>query len=45
MQRRMFGSRREKVMGGWRVLHNEKFHNMFSSQDLKTLLGLSNHGG
>jgi hypothetical protein len=24
--RRIFGSRREKVAGGWRKLHNEELH-------------------
>jgi PAS domain-containing protein len=27
--RRIFGSKREEVMGGWRNLHNEELHNLF----------------
>jgi hypothetical protein len=29
--RRMFGLKREEVMGGWRKLHNEELHNLHSS--------------
>jgi hypothetical protein len=30
---RIFGSKREKVTGGWRKLHNEALHNVYSSQN------------
>jgi hypothetical protein len=29
--RRIFGSKREAVTGGWRKLHNEELHNLYSS--------------
>jgi hypothetical protein len=29
--RRIFGSKRGEVMGGWRKLHNEELHNLYSS--------------
>jgi hypothetical protein len=29
--RRIFGPRRDEVMGDWRKLHNEKVHNLYSS--------------
>jgi hypothetical protein len=28
---RIFGSKRDEVTGGWRKLHNEEFHNLYSS--------------
>jgi hypothetical protein len=32
--RRMFGPEREKVIGGWRRLHNEEFHNLYTSENI-----------
>jgi hypothetical protein len=32
MLRRMFGPKRDEVKGGWRKLHNEERHNLYSSQ-------------
>jgi hypothetical protein len=29
--RRIFGLKRDEVTGGWRKLHNEELHNLFSS--------------
>jgi hypothetical protein len=29
--RRMFGPKRDEVTGGWRKLHNEELHNLYSS--------------
>jgi hypothetical protein len=29
--RRIFGPKRDEVTGGWRKLHNEKLHNLYSS--------------
>jgi hypothetical protein len=29
--RRIFGSKRDDVMGEWRKLHNEEFHDLYSS--------------
>jgi hypothetical protein len=34
MLRRIFGSKRDEVTGGWRKLHNEKLHNLYSSPDI-----------
>jgi hypothetical protein len=28
--RRIFGPKRDEVTGGWRKLHNEELHNLFS---------------
>jgi hypothetical protein len=30
--RRIFGPTRDEVTGGWRKLHNEKLHNLYSSR-------------
>jgi hypothetical protein len=32
--RRTFGPKRDGVMGGWRKLHNEKLHDLYSSQSI-----------
>jgi hypothetical protein len=29
--RRIFGPKRDGMMGGWRKLHNEELHNLYSS--------------
>jgi hypothetical protein len=29
--RRIFGLKRDEVMGSWRKLHNEELHNLYSS--------------
>jgi hypothetical protein len=29
--RRIFGPKRNEVTGGWRKLHNEELHNLYSS--------------
>jgi hypothetical protein len=29
--RRIFGARRDEMIGGWRKLHNEELHNLYSS--------------
>jgi hypothetical protein len=28
--RRIFGPKREEVSGGWRTLHNEELHNVYT---------------
>jgi hypothetical protein len=32
--RRIFGSKRDEVTGGWRKLHNEELHNFYSSPSI-----------
>jgi hypothetical protein len=32
--RRIFGCKRDEVMGEWRKLHNEELHNLYSSQNI-----------
>jgi hypothetical protein len=32
--RRIFGPRMERVMGGWRRLHNEELHNLYTSPNV-----------
>jgi hypothetical protein len=34
MLRRIFGPKRDGMMGGWRKLHNEKLHNLYSSPSI-----------
>jgi hypothetical protein len=32
--RRLFGSKRDEATGGWRKLHNEELHNLYSSPSI-----------
>jgi hypothetical protein len=32
--RRIFGPKRDKMIGGWRKLHNEELHNLYSSPSI-----------
>jgi hypothetical protein len=32
--RRLFGPKRDEVTGGWRKLHNEKLHGLYSSPSI-----------
>jgi hypothetical protein len=32
--RRIFGPKRDEVTGGWRILHNEELHNLYSSPSI-----------
>jgi hypothetical protein len=32
--KRIFGLRRDEVMGDWRKLHNEELHNLYSSPNI-----------
>jgi hypothetical protein len=34
VQRRIFGLKKEEVVGDWRKLHNEKLHNLYSSPSI-----------
>jgi hypothetical protein len=33
--RRIFGSKREDIVGGWRQLHNEELHNLYFSPEIE----------
>jgi hypothetical protein len=32
--RRIYGLERDEVMGGWKKLHNEELHNLYSSPSI-----------
>jgi hypothetical protein len=32
--RRIFGPKREEVVGGWKRLHNEELHNLYASPNI-----------
>jgi hypothetical protein len=32
--RRIFGTKRDEMVGGWRKLHNEELHNLYTSADI-----------
>jgi hypothetical protein len=32
--RRIFGPKRDEVTGGWRKMHNEELHNLYSSPSI-----------
>jgi hypothetical protein len=36
--RRIFGSKRDEVTGGWRKLHNEELHNLYSSPSITRMI-------
>jgi hypothetical protein len=36
--RRIFGPKRDEVTGGWRKLHNEELHNLYSSPSISRML-------
>jgi hypothetical protein len=36
--RRIFGPKRDEVTGGWRKLHNEELHNLYSSPTIVTMI-------
>jgi hypothetical protein len=38
--RRIFGSKRDEVTGGWRKLHNEELHNLYSSASIIRMIKL-----
>jgi hypothetical protein len=35
---RFFGPKRDKVTGGWRKLHNEEFHDLYSSPSINRMM-------
>jgi hypothetical protein len=36
---RIFGPKRDEVTGGWRKLHNEELHNLYSSLNIMSRVG------
>jgi hypothetical protein len=38
--RRIFGPKRDEVTGGWRKLHNEELHNLYSSPSIIRVIKL-----
>jgi hypothetical protein len=36
--RRIFGQKMDKIVGGWRRLHNEELHNLYASPDIIRLI-------
>jgi hypothetical protein len=36
--RRIFGPKRDEVTGGWRKLHNEELHNLYSLPSIITII-------
>jgi hypothetical protein len=38
MLRRIFGPKRDEVTGGWRKLHNEELHSLYSSPDISAII-------
>jgi hypothetical protein len=36
--RRIFGPKRDEVTGGWRKLHNEELHNLYSSPGIISMM-------
>jgi hypothetical protein len=36
--RRIFGLKRDKMMGVWRKLYNEKLHNLYSLPNIITMI-------
>jgi hypothetical protein len=40
MLRRIFGSKRDEVTGGWKKLHNEELHDLYSPPSLIKIMKL-----
>jgi hypothetical protein len=36
--RRIFGQKRDEVIGGWRKLHNKELHNLYGSPSIITII-------
>jgi hypothetical protein len=43
--RRIFGLKKDEGTGGWRKLHNEELHNMYSSPSIIRMIRLSSNLG
>jgi hypothetical protein len=41
---RIFGPRRDEVMGGWRKLHNRELHDLFYSSNVIRMIKLRMEG-
>jgi hypothetical protein len=41
--RRTFGPKRDGVTGGWRKLHNEELHNLYSSPSIIRIIKWAGH--
>jgi hypothetical protein len=39
--RRIFGPKRDEVTGGWRKLHNDEFHDLYSSTSIIRIIKAS----
>jgi hypothetical protein len=42
---RIFGAKRDEVTGGWRKLHNEELHNLYSPPSIITMTKSSRMDG
>jgi len=42
--RKIFGLKREEVVGGWRILHNEELHNLYVSSNITRVIKLERMG-
>jgi hypothetical protein len=38
--RRLYGPKRDEVTGGWRKLHNEELHNLYTSPNVIRIIRL-----
>jgi hypothetical protein len=38
MLKRVFGCKREEVVGGWKILYNEELHNLNASPNIMTVI-------
>jgi hypothetical protein len=38
MSSRIFGHKKEEVTGGWKILHNEEIHNLYTSPHIIRLI-------
>jgi hypothetical protein len=42
--RRIFGPKRDEVIGEWRKLHNEGLHNLYSSRNIRVIRVIKSRG-